>query len=1328
MAARAATLPPEQIDFFESKIRPVLAAECYECHNGTKKKGGLRLDYRDGWKRGGDSGDAIVPGDPANSLLIKAIRHLDAELKMPAKAPRLDEQVIANFEKWIEAGAPDPRDDPPSESAGKGVWPDLLAARRNWWALLPVQKQAIPEVKDPNWSVHPVDRFLLSKLEEKGLQPAQPSDPRTLIRRLTFMLTGLPPTPVEVEKFASESDSQAAVTDATERLLSSPRFGEHWARHWMDLVRYAETHGSESDPDIPQAWRYRDYLVRAFNADLPYDALVREHLAGDLLANPRANVAGFNESILGTAHLRLIEHGFQPIDTLDDQVKAVDSQIDVVSKAFQGLTVSCARCHDHKFDAISQRDYYALYGIFASCRPAQVIIDTPALINKERPALEELRGKIKSELATVWTRAAATLGERLLNEPVRAARAAALHIQVAGIEQQISTLEAEARRSIPKHAETIEGPMPAALWNFTNDARDAIGGLHGHLYGGAEIKNGRLLLNGSGAYLQTDPLIKTLAAKTLEAWITIADLGQSGGGVLSVEAIKTHGFDSIVYAEKEPRRWVAGSELFRRSQNVAGELESAKPAQLVQMAIVYGEDGLITLYKNGVAYGAPFKQAPPRTFEAGDAHVLLGLRHTGAGNGFFKGEIEEARLYDRALTAGEIEASFRAGTPPVITAAQISAALSPVQLEQRASLKLESERIRTELSALEESSGALQKALGEPGALQPWMRMQAQNDFAAAWTKLVADQRAAFGEISRLNREGFRPVWDLSGPDCGRWFYEGPGLSGAACRPGEFSIEREGDRILFGLYPAGILTHRLSDKHGGLLTSPRFKIESDSISVHAFGGGGAMVRVIVDNYPLPDNSVFPKALLEKQEAGWIRLDTAYRKGSWAYIEFGTREDLTRPLSAGKPAAEGRSHFGVTDIVFHDGKEPPAEENIAQLALFEGGVMKSKEELAAHYQATLEAAINAWNEGHLNESQRAFLDFFVRRGLLPVALNASANLGMLVQSYRQLEAGVALERRAPGVLETAGFDAPLLQRGDHLKPGQPVGRRFLEVLGSQPYQTPLSGRLELANELASPRNPLTARVMVNRIWHWVFGRGLVPTVDNFGRMGEKPTHPELLDFLAGHFVEHGWSVKEMVQYLAATRAFQMSSDPSAMAMETDPGNVWLSHMRVRRIEAESIRDELLAVSGGLDLTMEGPGQPPDARRRSIYLQIRRTNLNPFLQVFDAPQPFTTLGRRDSTNVPAQSLTLLNSPFVIGQARAWAQLLVESAPTESVEGRVRRMFEAALARPPSNEEAAASIAYLGELGEGIPQEKLPTNSRVWQDFAQSLFNLKEFIYVR
>ena len=1340
-----APLTPEGRDFFERKIRPVLVAECYECHGAQKQKAGLRLDSRPGWQQGGDAGAVIVPGDPAKSPLFAAIKHADPDLKMPDKAPKLADAVIADFERWIAMGAPDPRDDAAAEPAAKPTWSELFAARKTWWSLQPVKDQVPPAVADRAWSAHPVDGFLLAKMEAKGLAPAADADPQTLLRRLTFVLTGLPPTPAELDSFATDfaRDRASALAVHADRLLATPRFGEHWARHWMDLVRYAETHGSEGDPAIPEAYRYRDYLIRALNTDVPLDQLIREHVAGDLLDRPRLNPAGFNESILGTAHFRFVEHGFQPVDTLDDQVKAVDSQIDVVSKAFQGLTISCARCHDHKFDAVSQRDYTALYGIFSSVRPAQVTIDTVEVLEKNRGELERLHAQIKSGLAKAWLAAATTLAARLREQAARAPALRAGTERIRAVQQELADIDRAARDAVQadpaRQTTPTSGVAPVAAWDFERGANDIVGKLHGLLEGGAEIRNGRLVLDGRKACLRTPALPFALSAKTLEVWVAPANLEQRGGGVMAVENIAGNRFDALALAEDDSKRWSAGSENSERTVPLAGQPETATGDAFVHLALVYAADNTIAVYRNGESYGAVSSKGNLVEHAVRRSRVLLGQRNREASGGFFAGEIEEARLYDRALTADQVVASYRAGTPSAVGQERLLAALTPAQRERRSELERELTHLRAgqnEAAGNRILADAIKEAAGEPtNPLHLWAKLGTLDDarFAAGWSALAAELRENQAEARRFNRENFRPGWNLAGDDYQRWFHAGSGLGAQPARPGEFAVAITGERILDGLAPTGALTHRLSNKHNGLLTSPRFTINSDYISVRALGGGGAMVRVIVDHYPLPQNPIFPKSTLDQENPGWIRLDTAYRKGSSAYIEFGTRNDLTRPIDAKKKAgsapADGRSFFGVDAIVVHDGKNTPRPELTALQPLLDGAAPATSAALAAHYQQVLAAAVNAWRAAALTEPQRALLDFLLRQHLLPTSLAELPEVSPLVAAYRRLEAEIPVPQRAPGVLETAGHDAPLFARGDHLKPGEIVPRGYLQAIDPQPYRTALSGRLELSQAIGSAKNPLTARVMANRAWQWVFGVGLVPTVDNFGRMGEAPTHPELLDFLAARLVERGWSLKDMVRLLVTTRAFQLGSTPSVRATEVDPSNALLSHLRVRRIEAEAIRDSLLAVAGELQETMFGPSVGSNAPRRSVYLQVRRTRLDPLLQAFDAPAPFSTLGRRDATNVPAQSLLMLNSQFVTDRAAKWAKTLVADH-SPSAETRVRGIFLAALGRAPRAEELAAAADYLGVLaGEHrVAPEAMLASVRVWQDFAHAIFNLKEFIYVR
>ncbi|MBX3276772.1 MAG: PSD1 domain-containing protein [Acidobacteria bacterium] len=353
----------EGVEFFEKKIRPILTANCYGCHSAKSKTpaAALLLDSRDGMLRGGASGrPSIIPGNPATSLLVAAIRYNDAKLQMPPSGKLTDEE-IRDIEAWISMGAPDPRTAPVVAAPAPAY--DFNEAKK-FWAYQPVKDPAIPEVKNQTWARTPVDRFILAKLEEKSLRPALDADKRTLLRRATFDLTGLPPTPAEVDDFLTDS-SPDAFAKVVDRLLASRHYGERWGRHWLDLVRYADTAGDNSDFPVPSAFRYRNYAIDSFNADKPYDKFIREQLAGDLL--PHKTEAERRENIIATGYLALSRR----FGSRNKEFNlTIDDTIDNLGKVFLGLSVSCARCHDHKFDPVPAADYYALYGIFNSSRYA----------------------------------------------------------------------------------------------------------------------------------------------------------------------------------------------------------------------------------------------------------------------------------------------------------------------------------------------------------------------------------------------------------------------------------------------------------------------------------------------------------------------------------------------------------------------------------------------------------------------------------------------------------------------------------------------------------------------------------------------------------------------------------------------------------------------------------------------------------------------------------------------------------------------------------------------------------------------------------------------
>ena len=355
----------EGVEFFERNIRPLLSEHCYQCHSaGAPKgvKGGLLLDTRASTLKGGEGGAILVPGSPDGSRLIRALRWKDDKFQMPPKKALGPEQV-ALFEQWVKMGAPDPREGPAGPAP---VSPPAINFEegRKFWSFQPVQDPPVPAVKNATWPANAIDRFVLVKLEEKGFSPAPAADKRALIRRATYDLTGLPPTPQQVEAFVADTSSDA-FDKVIDRLLASPAYGERWGRHWLDLVRYADTSGCNSDFPVPSLYKYRNYVIDSFNRDKPYDQFVREQIAGDLL--PARDEAQEREQLIATGYLPLSRR-FGSRN--NENHLTFEDSIDNIGKVFVGLSVSCARCHDHKFDPISNADYYGLYGILASTRYA----------------------------------------------------------------------------------------------------------------------------------------------------------------------------------------------------------------------------------------------------------------------------------------------------------------------------------------------------------------------------------------------------------------------------------------------------------------------------------------------------------------------------------------------------------------------------------------------------------------------------------------------------------------------------------------------------------------------------------------------------------------------------------------------------------------------------------------------------------------------------------------------------------------------------------------------------------------------------------------------
>jgi len=1110
----AADFTSDGLEFFEKRIRPVLMDRCFKCHSAQseKLKGGLRLDSRAGLLKGGDTRAAIVPGDPERSLLLEAIRYGNLDLQMPPKG-KLTDQQIADFTAWLKMDAPWPKEEIAPSVAKKEEF-DLTLRKQTHWCWQPVRQVKPPEVADKSWSMQPVDHFILAKLEENKIKPAPQADKLTLLRRVHFDLTGLPPMPEEVEAF-SRDNSTGAYEKVVDRLLASPRFGERWARHWLDLVRYAETLGHEFDFALPNAWRYRDFVIRAFNADVPYDQFVTEHIAGDLLTRPRRHpTEGFNESIIGPAFYWLNQQTHSPVDVRQHQADVIDNQIDVLTKTFLGVTVACARCHDHKFDAISTKDFYALYGTLSSSRYAQQTIDAPDRLAAKAGQLARLKEEIREVVGREWSKEAQKIEGYLL------ATREALVRQKANSDQKV--------------------PIPAVAAEF-----------------------------------KVDP-------DRLATWIK----------VLQDEKIKGPKHPLYAWAE-----WAKGE----------------------------GRGGWSSTFRLSGSPDTLKRELQPDTHPASPTSFVLG--------DFGKSNCEDWRSDGVAFAV-----------PPTV-----------------------------------------------------------------AGEILIGSTNQSIAEL-------------LSGG----WKHSGA----------------------------------LSRKFEGALRSPTFTLDQRYLHILA-SGRGSRLNVVIDNFIVIQDPIYGtlKRKIDHEEPRWTTIDLDMWKGHRGYVEFC---DLVPAEPGGGPGGSTDGYIAVRRVLLSDQASPPAvEETPSVLTLLDLEKVDSSKVLATQYRKVIEQAVLAWQAKKLDQSPRAraqlaLLQWLVRSDLLGGSAQLAGKvrgedqLEALVNRYREIEASIPSASTVPSMADGTGLDEHVFIRGAYKNPGPLVPRRFLEAIAgtNQPPIAAGCGRLELARHVTDPANPLTARVMVNRVWHHLFGQGLVPTVDNFGVLGQPPTHPELLDWLARRYQHEGWSTKKLIRLLVTSRAYQMSSKPSdQFAEEKDSNNTLLHRMRVRRLESEAIRDATLFVSGRLDEKMFGPpvpiyltpfldgrGRPGNSGpldgdgRRSIYAEVRRNFLSPMMLAFDAPVPASTVGRRTVSNVPAQALILMNDPLVVEQSKVWAKRL-GTAKDADARQRITQMYLAAFSRPPSEIELTAALNFLDEQGAAYSSSEpgFLLEEQVWADLCHVLLNVKEFVFV-
>ena len=1055
--------PPtsQELEFFEKKIRPLLAEKCFRCHSAAKKqRGGLMLDSRETILKGGDSGPAVVAKHPEKSLLIKAIHYTDPDFRMPPNS-KLAAGQIKDLETWVKMGLPWPESTATTKKLANKKF--NLAERAKHWSFQPMKRPEVPTVKNKDWPLSPMDAFILAKLEKAGLSPNPPADRRTLIRRVYFDVIGLPPTPKEVDEFVNDK-SPNAYEKVVDRLLASPHYGERWGRHWLDLVRFAETAGHEFDFEIPEAYLYRDYVIRALNADVPYDQFVKEHIAGDLLAKPRKHpTKNFNESIIGTGFFHLGESKHSPVDIRSDSVDRLDNQIDVFSKTFLGLTLSCARCHDHKFDPITTKDYYAMMGYLESARYQRAFIDDPTPIRETLAKMRQVRK---------------------------------------------------------------ETSVPAKKMTY---------------------------------HLMQPQLSKLLSA--------------------------------------------------------LAQPNDANRAVIQQVRKEVGNN-------------------PQHPF-----YPLLHLSEVAANAQAF--QTRKADLLKRLTTMGG-------------------------------------------------------------------------------------------------NRDGYQTFADFDKTGLQNWFTSGEAF--AVSSGEDVTLAATGNRyvtdlVIPGEASSGLLTHQAQ----GTLRSPTFHIPKKFIH-YKLRGKGSKLNLIIDGFLKIRNPIYGGLTIGINHGDgqrWYTQNVSMWTGHRSYIEF---------------LDNGNGFLSVDEVVFSDNPRPPADPANTEIIRWLKSE-KSGREFIAEYETQIKSLLSSWKDGKdLTPDQVKIVRTLLQSKVLQAqgsgeqaSENILAKIRTGVKAYQQLaSAKLPSSARVLAMQDGTPVNQKVMIRGNHKKLGEAVPNRFLEVfVGDEQPPNAGSGRMQLAEQLVNPDNPLTARVMINRIWKHHFGTGIVRSVDNFGILGEQPTHPELLDWLATEFIRQGWSMKKMHKMILMSRTYQMSSKTNPDAKTIDPNNSLLHRMPVKRLEGEIIRDALLTVSGRLNKTMFGRGVMPHLTpfmsgrgrpgrsgpldgdgRRSIYINVRRNFLTPMFLVFDYPVPFSTIGRRSVSNVPAQALTMMNNPFVLQQCDLWGKK-VAARNDLNREQKIRWMFAESLSREPSERETEQMLRFLDNQGKLYNNANAP---ETWRDLCHVVVNLKEFIFIR
>lgn len=608
------------------EIAPLLSEHCLGCHSGPDPQGGLNLTSSELAARGGDSGSVLDFELPAQSRLWEVIE----QGEMPPKKS-LSPETKKVFEKWMRNGF-----EWPETPIDPLAYTTASRAGLNWWSLQPLRINS--PASEPTTAPTYIDAYIDIQLGAHGLTRSPDAEKVILLRRLHFDLTGLPPTDELVRRFVSD-ESPDAYERIVDELLASPHYGERWGRHWLDTIRFGETNGYEYDEPRNHFWHYRNWVIESLNRDMPYDEFVQWQIAGDVLfSNPVKGAAATGFLVAGP-HNTTLPSG-NPLTRLAMQQDELEELVGVVGQTFLGLTIQCARCHDHKFDPISQQNYYEFAANLSGVRHGEKSLSVP--LSKEQ---WERQRQIKTSLASIeadWN--------SLLQQAART---------------QLDS-------SNPSQTPQADVPIPILSWSASvlQSSKEPFTKWTKH--GAVNTKEGYAEFDGSGSYLASPPVSLSGNAKTLAAWVQLSDLSQSGGGVISLQTADGSQFDAIVFGERAPREWISGSNNFVRTRLVQGEKESEAENKPVHVAITYASDGTIQIYRNGVPYGMAYQTTEKMNVQGPPLQVILGLRHTPAGgNRSLKGKVYQAALFDRALSDAEVAWLASDIAAPVLSAEEL---------------------------------------------------------------------------------------------------------------------------------------------------------------------------------------------------------------------------------------------------------------------------------------------------------------------------------------------------------------------------------------------------------------------------------------------------------------------------------------------------------------------------------------------------------------------------------------------------------------------------------------------------------------------------------